>query len=378
MNRGRRRGNGRIRQANVTGPVREMTPATEPAAHDILRLQREVGNRAVAGLLQAKLNVSQPGDPDEREADEVADHVVSMAPSAAGEPIRRQARSSNIPAADVDTVNVEDRIHATKGSGSPLSHEVRRFFEPRMQSDFSGVRVHTDSEAARLNRALDARAFATGRDIYFGAGEFRPDTVEGRRLLAHELTHVVQQGGAPQERVQRAAKASAAEWSPSGAGGYTVTQNAISSKSGDVAYSFDEIEGVILPGGGSDLKSYRKNHPAAKIHQYTHYIAVWVGTDSSRKLGIRFGLDFSYDNFALGDISCHITKTYDWPMFSGAVSVNLTPMASTDNGVARVRITLSLDYQAGFGNGSQSKIIELDATGKLEMIRGSAHASLEG
>jgi ribonuclease HI len=60
-------------------------------------------------------------------------------------------------------------------------------------SDFSGVRVHTDDRADRLNRSLDARAFTTGKDVFFRQGEYQPGSPAGNKLLAHELTHVVQQ-----------------------------------------------------------------------------------------------------------------------------------------------------------------------------------------
>ena len=81
----------------------------------------------------------------------------------------------------------------SSGGGSPLPRQIRSFFEPRFGHDFSAVRIHTGSRAAQLARSVDARAFAHGRDIVFGAGEYSPSTEEGRHVLAHELAHVVQQ-----------------------------------------------------------------------------------------------------------------------------------------------------------------------------------------
>src|SRR5262249_47677045 len=133
----------------------------------------------------------------------VADLVVSTADRVNRQAIQRHPQPRE---GEVSDAHLEDRINATKGGGSAMPQEVRSFFEPRMQSDFGGVRIHTDHEAAQLNRALDARAFATGRDIYFGANEYRPDTADGRRLLAHELTHVVQQGWAHQDGAPRRLK----------------------------------------------------------------------------------------------------------------------------------------------------------------------------
>lgn len=84
-------------------------------------------------------------------------------------------------------------IHALHGGGQPLDLATRAFFEPRFGRDLGQVRVHTGSQAAESARALKARAFTIGQNVVFGAGQHTPNTKEGRRLLAHELTHVVQQ-----------------------------------------------------------------------------------------------------------------------------------------------------------------------------------------
>lgn len=95
-------------------------------------------------------------------------------------------------------------------SGQPLDRETRAFFEPRLGHDFSRVRVHTNSAASASAAAIDAQAYTVGRDVVFGAGNYGPRSREGRRLLAHELAHVVQQarGGS---RVQAASIATAPE-----------------------------------------------------------------------------------------------------------------------------------------------------------------------
>jgi len=82
-----------------------------------------------------------------------------------------------------------------KSPGQSLETTTRAFMESRFRHDFSHVRVHTDASAAEWARAINARAYAYGRDIYFGAGQFRPGTASGNRLIAHELSHVVQQRG---------------------------------------------------------------------------------------------------------------------------------------------------------------------------------------
>lgn len=86
------------------------------------------------------------------------------------------------------------QIVSRKGAGSPLEPEVARYMEPRFARDFSSVRVHTDSFAERAAEGLGARAFTIGGDVFFGAGWYSPRSAQGKELIAHELTHVVQQG----------------------------------------------------------------------------------------------------------------------------------------------------------------------------------------
>jgi hypothetical protein len=92
------------------------------------------------------------------------------------------------------TPALEAQIMGLRGGGQPLSAAARGFFEPRFGYDFSGVRIHAGSAAAALARELQAQAFTTGRDIFFARGTYRPRSDTGLHLLAHELTHVVQQG----------------------------------------------------------------------------------------------------------------------------------------------------------------------------------------
>jgi hypothetical protein len=95
--------------------------------------------------------------------------------------------------------NLESRLNSSQGGGSPLPQDVKGFMESRFRTDFSQVRVHTDSEAVQMNRDLNAQAFTHKQDVYFGAGK-APGKDE---LTAHELTHVVQQSGNPQTSIQR-------------------------------------------------------------------------------------------------------------------------------------------------------------------------------
>lgn len=92
-----------------------------------------------------------------------------------------------------------------KGSGSPLPDGTRERMETHFGADLSGVRVHTDAEAAGLNRELNAQAFTVGSDIFLAEGKYDPASPAGQGLLAHELAHVGQQGGFGAQSVQREA-----------------------------------------------------------------------------------------------------------------------------------------------------------------------------
>jgi len=107
------------------------------------------------------------------------------------EEVQAKATSGHISEANP---NLESKIHSLRGGGQPLSNNDRTFFEPRFGRDFSQVRVLTDTRASEAARAVNARAFTMGQDVVFGAGHYASGTSEGQKLMAHELTHVVQQG----------------------------------------------------------------------------------------------------------------------------------------------------------------------------------------
>jgi hypothetical protein len=110
----------------------------------------------------------------------------------------RQKREGTLQRAAVTsspTTNVSPVVHeALSSPGQPLDADTRTFMEPRFGHDFSDVRVHTDGRAAESARSVNALAYTVGRNIVFDANQYSPTTMEGRRLMAHELTHVVQQG----------------------------------------------------------------------------------------------------------------------------------------------------------------------------------------
>lgn len=190
-------------------------------------------------MLQAKLAVSSPGDAYEQEADRVAEEITAARDSGAtvselcgapgpAQPLERIQRACSCGGTCADCREEEkpriQRMAATqsrggdaegglppivdevlRSPGQPLDRATRAFMEPRFGRDFGGVRVHADARAAESARAVNALAYTLGRNIVFGEGHFAPQTPGGKRLLAHELTHVVQQSpaGAGPANLQR-------------------------------------------------------------------------------------------------------------------------------------------------------------------------------
>lgn len=184
-----------------------------PPAQGILQRKCACGNHTMAGgqcaecqktqvngrPLQTKLAISEPGDAYEKEADRVAEQVMRVpAPDAGRKPngnmphslVQRRAASN----ATAGVGEAPPIVHEVlNSSGQPLDVGTRAFMEPRFGHDFSQVRVHTDARAAESARAVDAVAYTVGRNVVFGHGQFAPSSMAGKRLLAHELAHSVQQ-----------------------------------------------------------------------------------------------------------------------------------------------------------------------------------------
>ena len=217
---------------SIAGVAKESQTATQLSSPHagILGMQRAVGNRVVNRFVQTKLKISTPGDRFEREADTVADQVmrmfhpgaiaISRVATSAGSPtqplqracshcedtmqrkamcddceakVQRSARS-DAPAGGNHAFPAQ--VAASRGGGQPLSGSERAFFESRFNYDFGGVRIHTNNSAAQAADSVSARAFTVGGDIFFGARQYAPGSARGQRLLAHELTHVIQQQSA--------------------------------------------------------------------------------------------------------------------------------------------------------------------------------------
>jgi predicted secreted Zn-dependent protease len=243
----------------VQQKAEESAPATKAQLWENYQQAKQLSQKganasAPALPIQAKLTIGEPGDKYEQEADSMAAQVMQMPePGLANsnttnsvqtrsiQPIQRactecqeEKKEESKPEEDGDQIqakeeygqtpeltsiqrkvnsaedpesnsNLESQLNGSKGGGSPLPDEVRGFMEPRFGSDFSGVRVHTGSDAVQMNGALNAQAFAHGSDIYFGAGK----SPGNNELTAHELTHVVQQTGQIQSQAAPGAPAPA-------------------------------------------------------------------------------------------------------------------------------------------------------------------------
>ena len=191
-----------------------------------LQRQPEDDKELQPKLIQTKLSIGQPGDKYEQEADHMASKVMAMPePQGLAQEGSNRGKAQNdaslqrqINVASLlqrETLdekkddelamkpliqlkgdapkapdNFESQLASHRGSGQPLSDETRAFMEPRFGTDFSGVRVH---ETPDLANAIQAQAFTHGQDIYFNSGKYNPGSSRGKELLAHELTHVVQQ-----------------------------------------------------------------------------------------------------------------------------------------------------------------------------------------
>lgn len=192
-------------------PVR--VGASRCFANSVPCIQRVAGNMAMQRFLrplQTKLTVGVPGDVYEREADQVADQVLSMRSAPM---IQRKCAACSQGRASCSKCEEEERAQAkeksgqssratsgfetqhteSRAGGEPLPLSVRAFFEPRFRHDFSEVRIHSNHQAAASAHSINARAYTLGNEITFGAGELDFTTHSGRLLLAHELAHVVQQ-----------------------------------------------------------------------------------------------------------------------------------------------------------------------------------------
>lgn len=141
-------------------------------------------------IVHAKLEMTEPGDHDEQEADAVANAIVG-----GGKLARKISSGASGSSGIAVSQQMESQLSQLQGGGRPMPQGLKSMMESGFGQDFSHVRLHTDSKAASMSSSIHAKAFTLGNDIYFNRGQFAPETTKGQKLMAHELTHVMQGGG---------------------------------------------------------------------------------------------------------------------------------------------------------------------------------------
>jgi hypothetical protein len=213
-------------------------------------------------FVQTKLSVGQPNDNFEKEADAVADNVIQQKPAPVTQQLQQKGDGSSAPA------SVETQLASSKGSGSPLPSQVQESMGHAMGADFSNVRIHTDNRAVEMNKELHAQAFTNGSDIYFNSGKYNPGQSSGQHLLAHELTHTIQQGAAGEaiNRLTADEQTSYANDVYDALDGWT--------SSNDSAIILSKFQGL----GQNDVDAIL-NGVAAKAEENVLYVYDWLSSD---------------------------------------------------------------------------------------------------
>lgn len=194
-------------------------PEASSASDSIQTRDLAEGSNCESGsFIQGKLTIGSVDDPLEQEAESTADKVTRMTENhfiqrkcvhCEEDEIKRSPSPSFVQmkgggiSGEVGN-EIASQINASQGQGSGLSSPVRSFMETRFKADFSQVKIHTGERSVQLSRELNAKAFTVGNDIYFNEGQYKPQSEEGKHLIAHELTHTLQQNGTTKNKtIQR-------------------------------------------------------------------------------------------------------------------------------------------------------------------------------
>lgn len=205
-------------QQEAEGALQRMASSEGAAATANFSFSNIPLHAPAPGAASSSLAISQPDDPAEIEAGQIANTVMRMTDgeSAAAIPAAKKVHPLNrsvLARQQSQTAPPEQHdfapplVHQVlSGSGHPLDHTVRAQMEPRFGFDFSQVRVHRHAQAEDSADAVGARAYTVGNDVVFGAGQYSPETSSGQHLIAHELAHVVQNSTTSVQRLSRASK----------------------------------------------------------------------------------------------------------------------------------------------------------------------------
>jgi hypothetical protein len=181
---------------SINTPIKKQSVEEEEelAMAEAAGLQRQADEEEEELAMAEATAVRRQADEEEEELamSRPASEVKRQAAEEEEEEVQMQSDEGQLQAVSED---LETRINNARGGGQPLAGDIRTSMEGAFGTDFGGVKLHTDSEADELNRQLSARAFTTGKDVFFRQGEYSPTSDSGRKLIAHELTHVIQQTG---------------------------------------------------------------------------------------------------------------------------------------------------------------------------------------
>lgn len=197
-------------------------PETAKPAMDEAVKEKDMSQEKAKLTVQPKLSVGAPNDPYEKEADSMADKVMRMpgenfvqrkcADCEKEEKVQRKPLAASVASfiqtkSEVATPPVSDTlsqsIQSSRGGGSAMDGNTQSFMSQRFGTDFSDVKIHTGGDAIQMSAELNAKAFTVGNDVYFNQGEYQPYSDSGKHLLAHELTHTIQQGADIDRKIQR-------------------------------------------------------------------------------------------------------------------------------------------------------------------------------
>ncbi len=368
--------------------------------------------------IQPTLEVSSPDDPAEREAEAVAERVMEMDDPATTEEdtdeTDREAstsleRSVSIArSATGETVREETASkveRAVQGGGKSLTSDTQSYFETRFGSDFSDVRVHTGSTADEAARSINAKAYTKGSDIAFAKGEYNPDSQSGKKLLAHELTHVEQQetlSKAPSGQTDSAPNISqqgdpatisrggglgAAAWATIIGTGATlagtgvsvageVTNSSVTAKfssklSNNVITNIRQTKDGEELGSPREIKQYITGDLDTKAHIFEINLdaSVWVGS-GEKDMGIPFRISYDCIKGAESDEAYYLewtdiqwTRSKPWEGFNWSGMISFNPNIVNSPAIAETNRAFGLDIlmlgEDGEGNKYAGDTFEL-------------------
>jgi hypothetical protein len=248
------------------------------------------------------------------------------------------------------TPSVSANIRALPGGGNPLPQATRAFFEPRFGADLSQVRVHTGARAGETAKSINARAFTVGRDIAFGAGQYAPESQAGRRLLAHELTHTIQQGSAKHN--------SPAQISMQKTSGHQVMRSLALDSTVKICHRVLTSRKMKVSQGGLRvvllLNSLDTEIPNCKNHRFwvslTRSVDWWPDDEIATCEGETGGTrSFSFGNLSSGTYYLTIHRVFDHPYccIEGDILVFDEPISGDSSGCVRDKDLSAMDIVHG-------------------------------